>query len=46
VFTGLCFIGVGFTPANVSGPAHGAFVLSAFSAFLVAAALYSVVDPG
>jgi hypothetical membrane protein len=43
VFTGLCFIGVGFTPANVSGPAHGLFVLSAFTAFLVTAVLYSVV---
>jgi hypothetical protein len=49
VVAGLCFIGVGFTPGNVFGAAHGTFVLTAFFMFLVAAALYSLVilaDPG
>jgi hypothetical protein len=30
VIAGLCFMGVGFTPANVSGLAHGSFVLAAY----------------
>jgi hypothetical membrane protein len=40
---GVCFVGVGLTPGNVYRAAHGTFVLSAFSAFLVAAAIYSAV---
>jgi hypothetical membrane protein len=40
VTAGICFIGVAFTPADVSGRAHGQFVLWAFRLFLFAALLY------
>jgi hypothetical protein len=43
IVAGLCFIGVGCTPGNVFGAAHGTFVLTAFFMFMVAAALYSLV---
>ena len=42
VITGLCFVGVAFTPANLFGVAHVWFVLTAFEAFPVAAACYAL----
>jgi hypothetical protein len=41
VFSGICFVGVGFTPANVFLGAHQRFVLWAFQAFPLAAILYA-----
>jgi hypothetical protein len=40
VVSGICFIGVGFTPANLFIEAHGRFVLLAFQAFPVAMVFY------
>lgn len=40
---GLCFIGVGLAPSNVTRAAHGFFVLAAFFTFLVATAIYAVL---
>ena len=42
VFSGICFVGVAFTPANLFLGAHVRFVLWAFQAFPVAAILYAV----
>jgi hypothetical protein len=41
VITGICFAGVGLTPWDVNGPLHGNFVLTAFSAFTLAAIFYA-----
>jgi Ca2+/Na+ antiporter len=41
VITGICFAGVGLTPWDVNGPLHGNFVLTAFSAFPLAAIFYA-----
>jgi hypothetical protein len=40
VISGLCFIGVAFTPANLVSKAHVQFVLWAFAAFPIAAIFY------
>lgn len=40
VISGICFIGVAFTPANLWRELHGQFVMWAFQAFPVAAILY------
>jgi len=40
VFSGLCFVGVAFTPANLFGEQHGWFVINAFRTFLFVAILY------
>lgn len=40
VLSGLCFIGVAFTPANLYLPVHAQFVLRAFQAFPVAVTFY------
>ncbi len=42
VISGLCFVGVAFTPANVYGRAHGQFVFWAFEAFPIAVILYAI----
>jgi len=42
VISGLCFVGVGFAPANLLPEAHGRFTLTAFQAFLVAVVFYFV----
>ena len=42
VISGLCFVGVAFTPANLFRGAHIGFVLTAFEAFPVAAACYAL----
>lgn len=42
VGAGLCFVGVAFTPSNLFGAAHGAFVLGAFGLFFVAVSLYLI----
>jgi hypothetical protein len=42
VFSGICFVGVAFTPADVFLGAHVRFVLWAFQAFPLAAILYAV----
>jgi len=42
IFSGICFVGVALTPANLYLGAHGRFVLWAFQAFPVAAVLYGV----
>jgi hypothetical protein len=42
VITGLCFVGVAFTPADLFLEAHAAFVIWAFRAFPLAAILYLV----
>lgn len=42
VFTGICFMGVAFTPANLFRDAHSWFVLNAFRSFLVAAIVYAI----
>jgi protein-S-isoprenylcysteine O-methyltransferase Ste14 len=39
---GACFIGVALTPSNISGAAHGSFVLLAFGSFFLATVLYLV----
>ena len=41
VISGLCYVGVAFTPANLYPVAHGRFTLWAFQAFLVVAVFYS-----
>ncbi|MEW5871356.1 MAG: hypothetical protein AB1894_18940 [Chloroflexota bacterium] len=43
VLSGLCFIGVAFTPANLLRPIHLQFVLWAFRFFPLAAGLYTLV---
>lgn len=40
ITSGICFVGIALTPANVSGRLHGQFVLWAFRLFLVAVLLY------
>lgn len=42
VLSGLCFVGVAFTPADLLPEAHGYFVLWAFRLFPVAALFYMV----
>jgi hypothetical protein len=42
VFSGICFIGVACTPANLQPVLHGQFVLWAFEAFPVAVILYGI----
>ena len=43
VISGLCFIGVAFTPANLYMKAHGQFVMRAFQTFTIAVIFYIVV---
>jgi hypothetical protein len=40
LLSGICFVGIAFTPADVSGRLHGQFVLWAFRLFLVAVLVY------
>jgi hypothetical membrane protein len=42
IASGLCFVGVAFTPANLYLSAHGQFVLWAFRAFPVAVIFYAI----
>lgn len=42
IWSGICFVGVAFTPANLALEWHGQFVLWAFSAFPLAVLLYIV----
>lgn len=42
IASGICFIGVAWTPANLQPALHGQFVMWAFEAFPVAAILYAV----
>jgi hypothetical protein len=42
VLSGICFIGVACTPANLRPSLHGQFVLWAFEAFPVAVILYAI----
>ncbi len=42
ILSGLCFIGVACTPANVRPSLHGQFVMWAFEAFPVAVILYAI----
>ena len=42
VLSGLCYIGVALTPANLVPGPHGRFTLWAFQAFLLTAVLYAV----
>jgi hypothetical protein len=42
VVSGICFIGVACTPANLSPVLHGQFVVWAFRAFPVAVSLYAI----
>ena len=42
VISGICFIGVAFTPANLYGEAHGKFVMWAFQMFPISVIFYSV----
>jgi len=41
VISGICFVGIAATPANLHGWAHGAFVDWAFRMFLLAVVLYT-----
>ncbi|MDM7999349.1 MAG: hypothetical protein QUS33_04945 [Dehalococcoidia bacterium] len=41
VISGICFVGIAATPANLHGWAHGVFVDWAFRMFLLAALLYT-----
>jgi len=41
VFTGLCFMGVAFTPADLFLDAHAWFVINAFRSFLVVVLFYT-----
>lgn len=41
VFSGICFIGVAFTPANLLPGQHGWFVINAFRTFLFVAIFYT-----
>lgn len=41
VISGICFVGIAATPANLHGWAHGVFVDWAFRMFLLASALYT-----
>ena len=43
VFSGLCFIGVAFTPADVFLEAHGWFVVNTFRSFLIAVVPFIIV---
>lgn len=43
VLSGLSYVGVAFTPANLLGELHHYFVLAAFESFFVAVTVYSVV---
>jgi hypothetical protein len=42
IISGICFVGVAFTPANVYLGAHARFVMWAFQAFPLAAILYAL----
>jgi len=46
VGAGICFAGVGFTPADVYGEAHMQFVMWAFSLFPLAVLCYTLVMAG
>ena len=41
IFTGICFIGVAFTPADVYPDAHAWFVINAFRSFLFVVIFYA-----
>lgn len=42
IISGVCFIGVAFTPANLLPAAHGWFVVNAFRSFLVVVVFYAI----
>ena len=46
VVSGVCFVGIAATPANVHGWAHGVFVDWAFRTFLLAVVLYTAAILG
>jgi hypothetical protein len=42
VISGLCYVGVAWTPADLAAGPHGQFTLWAFQAYLVAAVFYAI----